>query len=122
MIDTNKYRKLLEGEKKRLEEELGTVGEIDPNSKDSIDWEPTPPPDIEHEADPMDQADDIEEYVERVGIEAPLEQQLDLVNKALDAIKTGTYGTCLVGDTPHPIEEGRLDANPSALTCIEHMG
>ena len=119
MIDTTKYKKLLEEEKKRLEADLGEVAEKDPNNPG--DWIPTPPPNIEHEADPIDAADAIEEYTERVGIEMPLEERLRDVNTALTAIKSGTYGTCNVGGKSHPIEPERLEANPAAMTCVEHI-
>ncbi|HEY9583056.1 MAG TPA: hypothetical protein VJK09_01955 [Candidatus Paceibacterota bacterium] len=119
MPDINKYKKLLEEEKKRLEIELGDVAEKDPDNPG--DWVPTPPPNIEHETDPVDAADAIEEYNERVGIEGPLEERLRDVNNALVAISKGTYGTCTTGDTEHDIEPGRLEANPAAMTCIAHM-
>jgi len=119
MIDTTKYKKLLEEERKRLEEELAGVGEKNPSG--SNDWTPTPPPNIEHEADPIDAADAIEEYAERVGIEIPLEERLKNVNEALAAIANGSYGICAVGGTPHPIEPERLEANPASITCVTHM-
>ena len=115
-MDTNKYKTALMEERKRLEEELGGVAE-----KENGDWVPTPPPNIEHEADPIDAADAIEEYAERVGIEGPLEERLRGVNAALKAIEDGTYGMCNVGGTSHPIETERLDANAAALTCVLHM-
>jgi len=120
MIDTNKFKKLLEEERARLSGQLSGIAEVNPNNP--ADWVPTPPPNIQHESDPIDAADEIEEYAERIGIEVPLEEQLRKVNAALAAIANGTYGTCSVGGTIHPIEEGRLEANPSALTCIAHMG
>ena len=119
MIDTAKYKKLLEDEKRRLEEDLSGVGERNP--ADPSDWTPTPPPDIQHEADPIDAADAIEEYTERVGIEGPLEERLQGVKAALAAIANGTYGTCQVGGNAHPIEPERLEANPAATTCVAHM-
>lgn len=115
-MNTDKYKKALLDEKKRLEEELGSVAE-----KENGDWTPTPPPNIEHESDPIDAADAIEEYTERVGIEGPLEERLNGVNAALKAIEKGTYGTCSEGGKDHPIEVERLDANPAAMTCVEHM-
>jgi len=123
MLDTAKYKKLLEEELARLENELKSVGEVNPENP--RDWVPTPPDDLELQADPIDRADAIEEYAERVGIEAPLEQQLKSVQKALAAIANNTYGICSVSDlahpNPHPIEIERLDANPSAPTCVAHM-
>lgn len=118
-MNTDKYKKLLLAEKARLESELSTVGEKIEGSSNGNGWEPTPPEDIEHESDPTDQADDVEEFVERVAIEGTLEEQLNIVKKALKAIEGGTYGKCSV--CGKEIEEGRLSANPAALTCVEHM-
>ena len=119
MIDVNKYKKRLEDEKKKLEEELSSVAERNP--ADPTDWVATPPTDLDTQADPIDAADDIEDYAERMGLEAPLEEQLKTVNAALAAIEAGTYGQCQVGGSPHPIENERLEVNLSALTCVAHM-
>ena len=77
-MNTDKYKKLLEEEKIRLESELSSVAERNPSKEGDgqDDWIPTPPADIGHEADPIDQADEIEEYDDRIGIEKPLEEQL----------------------------------------------
>ncbi len=120
MINTDKYKTLLEGERARLESELGAVGEKNPNNP--ADWVPTMGESApEESADPIDVADKIEDFATRVGIEGPLEERLNNVKLALDAISAGTYGTCMEGGEPHPIEEGRLEANPAALTCVAHM-
>jgi len=44
--------------------------------------------------------------------------QLNLVEKALEKIANNTYGKCDV--CGEEIPEDRLEANPAALTCIEH--
>ncbi|HEY4504954.1 MAG TPA: hypothetical protein VJI73_04255 [Candidatus Paceibacterota bacterium] len=119
MINIEKYKKLLEEEKERLEEELGDIAEK--NQDNPEDWVATPPTDLDTQADPNDAADDIEDYIERVGVERPLEEQLRSVNVALATMTAGTYGMCNVGGEPHPIEGKRLDANPSAPTCVTHM-
>jgi len=50
---------------------------------------------------------------------ADLEARYDLVLEALRRIENNTYGKCEVcGKT---IEEERLEADPSARTCIEHI-
>jgi len=64
-------------------------------------------------------ADAVEEFVTRVGVTAPLEARLAEVDAALLRIETGTYGTCMVCDKE--IEEDRLEANPAATTCKEHI-
>jgi DnaK suppressor protein len=119
MINVSKYKKFLEEERERLEEELSGVAER--SAEDPEGWVATPPTDLDTQADPNDAADDIEDYVERAAIEKPLEEQLRAVNAALAAMSAGTYGMCTAGGQPHPIEEKRLDANPAALTCVAHM-
>lgn len=119
MVDANKYKKLLEEERERLEAELSGVAER--SAEDPEDWVATPPTDLDTQSDPNDAADDIEEYGERIAIEKPLEEQLKSVNAALAAMAKGTYGTCNVGGKDHAIEEKRLEANPAAITCVAHM-
>lgn len=120
MIDIDKYKQLLEEEQIQLESELNTVGEK--TTSDGDNWVPTMGENApEESADPIDVADRVEEYAERVGIEGPLEERLDNVKMALAAIAAGTYGICMEGGEAHPIEIGRLEANPAALTCTKHM-
>ena len=116
----SKYKKLLDEEKVRLEESLASVGEKNSTSTDNGDWVPTPPA-LDAETDPVDAADAIEEYVERIGIEGTLEERYNNVKAALSAIANGTYGTCTIGGKSHTIEVERLETNPSADTCILHM-
>jgi RNA polymerase-binding transcription factor DksA len=44
--------------------------------------------------------------------------RLEQVNTALQRIEDGTYGTCEV--CGNKIGERRLDAEPAAITCINH--
>ena len=69
-MNTDKFKKLLEEEKLQLESELSSVAERSPakGGDREDDWIPTPPADIGHEADPIDQADEIEEYDDRIGL------------------------------------------------------
>ena len=41
------------------------------------------------------------------------------IDAALEKMEKGTYGICEVCNKP--IEEDRLEANPAAKTCKEHM-
>ncbi len=108
--------KLVE-EKARLEKELSTVGRINPDNPN--DWEAVPVTSGTREADPNDKADMIEDYETNTAILKQLEIQLQDVSDALEKIENNTYGICEVSG--HPIEEGRLNANPAARTCMEHM-
>lgn len=116
-MDTNHFKKKLEEERKAVEGELSTVAVLNAEG----DWEPkevdmdTLPP----QADANEAGDKVEEYEENAGIDAALEARWHDIKDALTKIETGTYGRCEVCDKE--IEEDRLEANPSARTCKEHM-
>jgi RNA polymerase-binding transcription factor DksA len=115
-INTEIYKKALEKELKILEAELKSVGRKNPDN--SKDWEPRAT-DVDIEAsDSADTADNIENYESNTEILKPLETQYNDVKLALDKIAKGTYGMCEVDEKP--IDAARLNANPSARTCIAH--
>lgn len=70
-------------------------------------------------AEPNEAADKLEEIDERTEEVGTLSARLADVEKALGNIEQGTYGRCEVCDKS--IEEERLEANPAARTCVEHM-
>ncbi len=116
MENIQHFKQKLEVEKKKLEEELKTVGKINPGNP--ADWEATPDKLDILNADRNEVADQIESYEGNTAILKQLEIQLFDVNNALKKIEDGTYGVCDVcGKT---IPEDRLEASPSATTCIEH--
>lgn len=110
------FKKRLLDEKAKLESELATVGRINPDNPK--DWEAVPE-DTSRDTDPLDKADNIEEYETNTAILKQLETQLKDVNDALERIEEGKYGICHKGG--EIIDERRLEANPSARTCTEHM-
>ena len=114
-IDTTYFKNRLEEEKKKLEEELATVGVR--NEKNKEDWEPVPD-DTTRESDPGDRAEQIEDFEENSAILYQLETRLEHINKALARIEEGTYGICEVSGKAIP--KDRLEANPAATTCIEY--
>jgi len=111
------FKEKLLAEKEKLEAELKTVGRINPDNP--ADWEPTPVDPGEREFDPNDRADKIEDYENNTAILKQLEIQHTDVIDALAKIENKTYGICEVSG--EPIEEGRLQANPAARTCMQHM-
>ncbi|HEY4506041.1 MAG TPA: hypothetical protein VJJ24_01155 [Candidatus Paceibacterota bacterium] len=119
MTDTAKFKKLLIEEKTELLAELGEVGIKEPG--DPTEWEPKAAGNDGSNADPNEVADRLEDYGERSGVEVTLEQRLGHVNRALEHIEKGVFGTCEVGGTTHDIEPERLEANPAALTCLSHL-
>lgn len=105
-----KFKKLLLQEKERLEDELKTVGRINPDNP--ADWEAVPSDVNQREVDPNKRADNIEEYENNTAILKQLETQLLDVNDALKKVEEGTYG--VDERTGEPIDEKRLGANPAA--------
>ncbi len=48
------------------------------------------------------------------------ERHLVEIDAALDRVAAGTHGVCAV--CGEPIPEGRLEARPTATTCVAHAG
>jgi len=117
-INYEYFKAKLENEKALLEKELVKIGRINPDNPS--DWEPTPPADRDvSQADDNTTADTIEGYEENIAIMRTLEDRYNDVKSGLDKIKHGNYGLCQ--ECGREIEEERLQANPSARTCKEHM-
>lgn len=102
----------LEGEKANLEAELSRIAKKDPVGDD-----------YHAQVEQVGRAED-ENVVEEVQYESArsVEQSLELhlrdVNAALQRMAAGTYGTCTVCGSS--IDRGRLEALPSAATCVQH--
>lgn len=115
MIDTSKYQKKLEAELATLTTQLRTLGVENP--KIPGDWvtsnhaNPT--------ADLNDVADRTESFNQRRATLAQLETRYRNLKLALEKIDQGTYGVCEVNGKM--IEKDRLDANPAARTCKDHL-
>ncbi len=117
-IDYGHFKKKLEAEKKLLEKELAKVGRINPDNPS--DWEATPPAGRDvSQADENTAADAIEGYEDNVAIVKTLEDRYKDIKSGLDKIKHKTYGLCQI--CGKEIEANRLEANPSARTCKEHI-
>lgn len=70
------------------------------------------------DADFAEQANELEEHDALNGIEATHRAEIAGIHTALARIEAGTYGVCSVcGDD---IPEARLQALPTATTCIVH--
>ncbi len=111
------YKARLEAEREKLVSELSTIGRINPDNPG--DWEATPSDMTDRASDLNDFADNIEAYETNSAVLKQLETQLGDVDTALAKIEAGTFGLCEVSG--EEIEEGRLNANPAARTCTEHM-
>lgn len=117
-MNTDKFKNKLEEEKLKLEEELATIGRKNPDNPD--DWEATPGDINQRSADMNKLASNIEEFETHTAILKQLEKQLLDVNAALKKIEAGKYGFC--EESGEEISQDRLNANPAARTCLEHMG
>ena len=117
-IDTAYFKKKLETELATLETELKSVGHINPDNPK--DWEASSGDVDINASDSADIADNIGNYESNTAILKQLETQYTDVKLALEKIAKGTYGVCEKGG--EPIEKKRLEANPSARTCLAHKG
>ena len=116
-IDTEHFKKKLEEEKKSLEAELAKVGRKNPDNPS--DWEAVPPERDVSQADENTVADGIADYEDNNAIVNTLESRYKDIKSGLDKIAKGVYGVCQV--CKKEIDAARLEANPAARTCREHM-
>ena len=116
-IDYKHFKNKLETEKKNLEKELEVVGRRNPDAPS--DWEAIPTDRDVSQADDNTVADSVEDYEENVAIVNTLETRYNDIVSALDKMEHNTYGLCQV--CGKEIEDARLEANPAARTCREHM-
>lgn len=115
-LDIKHFEKKLAKEKADLEAELSVVATKNPNDSS---WVAKPNERDTSQADENTVADGIEEYEENNAIANSLEARLKDVRSGLDKIKHGTYGLCQI--CKKEIEPDRLEANPAARTCKEHI-
>ena len=116
-INTQHFKDLLLKEAKVLEDELASIGRKNPEKKG--DWEAVATDLDQDNADEFDVAEDLENFENNKAELDQLEIQLNNVKGALKKIDDGTYGLCET--CGKPIEQDRLEANPSAKTDKEHM-
>jgi RNA polymerase-binding transcription factor DksA len=117
-IDYENFKNRLENEKQLLEKELEKVGHKNPDIQS--DWEADSPED--RDVSPADEntlADAAEEYGDNIAIVSTLEKRYNSVKQSLSDIENGKYGLCEI--CGQEIESDRLEANPSARTCKEHL-
>jgi RNA polymerase-binding transcription factor DksA len=116
-LDTQHFKQKLEEEKRTLEKELVRVGRKNPDNPS--DWEAVPAERDVSLADENTVADAISDYEDNNAILNTLETRYNDIRSGLDKIEKGVYGFCQV--CKKEIEEERLEANPAARTCREHM-
>jgi len=111
------FKKKLEEELKAVEHDMGTVGRKNPDVEG--DWEAQPRGADASATEPDEQADKFEAYESDSSVLDTLEIRFRDIKRALGKIANGTYGVCEVG--AQEITEERLEADPAARTCTNHM-
>lgn len=106
----------LESEKKSIQKELESFATEDPKLKHN--WDTRYP--NREDGDKDDEADEVQEYDNKLSLEYSLELKLKAVNEALEKIDKGTYGIC--EKCGNPIEIERLKVAPEAKFCMKHNG
>jgi len=115
-MNTDIIKTKLNEEKRLLESELSSIGQVDKTG----DWEAVPEEQTTGpEADENDLADRAEGFEERSSVLDSLEKRLENINKAFAKIENGSFGMCEV--CGKKIEDDRIEANPAALTCKDDM-
>ncbi len=100
-----------------ITQELKTVGIHNPENES--DWIAVPADLDAEEPDLNLAADNVEAWNERRALVATFEAQYNSVRGALARIEAGTFGVCEV--CGKVIEDARLDASPTARTCMTHL-
>ncbi|MBL7044979.1 MAG: TraR/DksA C4-type zinc finger protein [Parcubacteria group bacterium] len=117
-IDIKYFKEKLETELKVLTEELEKIARINPSNPN--DWEPIPQNLDIQEADKNESSDRRAAFDQNIALVKDLELRFNNLKEALQKIEDGKYGIC--EDTGEQIPVARLEANPSAKTCAEHLG
>ncbi len=116
MLDKKKIKEALEEEKKILMEQLSDMGKLNPITGE---WEATPEAQDVPETDQNDMADRFEDFEAKSSMIRTLEPRLNNVLRALKNVNRESFGKCEV--CKKEIEDARLEANPAAHTCMEHL-
>jgi DnaK suppressor protein len=108
---TDKYKGIraqLEGEKKRLAEELSDIQTTASSSEERREGSPF--------GKREEEATETLELEKRLVLENRIRQEMSDVTRALEKIEKGTYGLC--ENCGQPISPERLEALPQATLCV----
>jgi DnaK suppressor protein len=100
---------VLQAKKAEIEEQMGLLSER-PDEQGSISFGKRVGEGTSMAVDRLSQ----------VGVHDKLQVTLADVNRAIDKLREGTYGTCDVCGTP--VGDERLEALPWAVLCVEDAG
>ena len=116
MLDKKKIKDELEKERDVLLEEMKDMGKLNP---DTGEWEAVPEERTSPESDQNDMADRFEDFEARSSMIRDLEPRLKNILSSLEELNKKSFGKCEVCDKS--IEVARMEANPAAKTCMEHL-
>lgn len=115
-MDKQKIKEKLEEERDDLLDELKDMGKL---NTDTGEWEAIPEEMDFPETDQNEMADRFEDFEARSSMIKVLEPRLNNILKALKGINRESFGLCEV--CKKEIEPARLEANPAAQTCKQHL-
>lgn len=107
-LDIDAIRQDLEDQRTRLVDQLDELGATPSGDLRS---------DVNYGDGFADAAATTAERTERLGLVDTLKSQLDEVDKALERILDGTYGTC--AQCGREIPAARLEARPESTLCVD---
>jgi DnaK suppressor protein len=106
--DYNKLRAYLEGEQKRLTEEMEQLKTSVPTTEERREGSPF--------GKREEEATETLELEKRLALENRIRQELARIEHALQKFEEGTYGLC--DNCGQPIDPARLEALPQASLCL----
>jgi len=109
--DLENFKKKLEGEKKKIIEELNSFATKEPQREN---WNANFP-EFDGGSAREEDVDEVEEYTTLLSLEISLEKKLKEINSALEKIEKGTFGIC--EKCKGEIEIKRLKSNPTERYC-----
>jgi len=112
-----KFKQLLEQEKKEIEEQLESFAQKDPHVKDDYD---AAFPDLGAHQSADEMAQEVSMYESALPMEHAMEQKLQDINLALEKAAKGKYGICENCNEEIPLE--RLETKPEAKLCVKCKG
>ncbi len=106
-------RKKLLAEKQRLEEQLASVAKPSLDGDYTATWE-------QYGDTEEDNAAEVADYSNSIGVGYALEQELNEVIDALQRMNEDTYGVC--ASCKESIDEKRLEVRPQSRYCMGCQG
>lgn len=115
-MDKKSIKGSLEKERDTLVEQLREIAKL---NTDTNTWEAMPEAQDRPETDQNDMADRAGDFEDRSARVPILEERLAAINSSLSHIDRKDFAKCVV--CGKSIEAARMNANPAAKTCIEHV-